>query len=306
MPASSHRAPRLSTLIAATGIVTASFGVPQARADNPPGDSAQSCVSSYEDAQKDRIGGDLLRARDELRRCSASSCPVLIQNDCTTWLGQVVEMIPSVLFDAKVGDDNVFDVSVSLDGKVIATQLDGQRVEVDPGIHTFVFERAGYPSIEKKMIVAPRLAQQVVAVAWRSAPAAAPAAALTPGAAPPADSDHHGLSTGRIAGWTLLGVGVAGVAAGAATGILMFTERDSAHSACPANQCKPGGLDDISRAKTDATISTVAFSAGAAFAAVGLYFVLRPEATPQSAASLAIVPALSPRAGGLSLQGRFE
>jgi hypothetical protein len=98
---------------------------------------------------------------------------------------------------------------------------------------------------------------------------------------------------------------------GTAFGVLTFQERDAAKNACPGNRCAPGGLDHISRAKSDAIISTVAFSVAGAAAVVAGYFVFkrydRPAQTTSGRPSaVAVAPAFAPGVVGLALVGEFE
>ncbi|MGD0676103.1 MAG: hypothetical protein ABSC94_11825, partial [Polyangiaceae bacterium] len=133
-------------------------------------EATRACVAAYDDAQGYRKDGDLLKARKALETCAAATCPGIIQSDCTTWLSQVVDSIPSIILEAKVGEDNVFDVSVWMDGARIATKLDGKPIEINPGLHVFVFERQGAPPIEKKAIVA-HTKSDLISATWSSAPA---------------------------------------------------------------------------------------------------------------------------------------
>src|SRR5262249_19560180 len=47
---------------------------------------------------------------------------------------------------------DVANVTVSMDGEVIATVLDGQAVDIDPGQHTFKFVMPGAPPAEVKVV----------------------------------------------------------------------------------------------------------------------------------------------------------
>jgi hypothetical protein len=215
----------------------------------------------------------------------------------------VGEAIPSVIFTAKLDDESVFDVSVSVDGTAMTTQLDGKPIELNPGLHAFSFEHKGSPPIEKRLIVAPHETGQIVSVAWKAA-VVAPSLTAPTAIEPEA---HRGLSAGRVLGWTTLGLAVAGVAVGSITGVMMFSERSSAQTACPNNVCKPGGMDDIDRARTDATVSTIGFAVGGAAAVLGGYLVLRPEhQRPSTVGFLTIGPMVSLHEGGVWLRAQFE
>jgi hypothetical protein len=298
----SDRSTKFGAFLSITGFVAALATSREARSQSTD-DTTQSCVEPHQSAQQHRNAGDLLRSRDDLRRCSATTCPALIQNDCTTWLAQVVDAIPSVVFVAKLDDDGVFDVAVSVDGKPVTPQLDGKPVELNPGLHTFVFERHGFPPIEKKSIVTPRERGQLVSVSWKS-PSVTPLPIAT---IVPTSEAHKGASAGRVVGWSALGLAVAGIAVGSVAGVMTFSARSSAQTACPNNRCMAGGLDDIDHARTDATVSTVGFTVGAAAAALGAYLVLRPEHEARSALQwMTVGPMVSLHEGGAWIGGRFE
>jgi hypothetical protein len=273
------------------------------------------CVAAAEGAQQLRGDGDLLQARGVLRRCADEACPALIRKDCTTWFVEVTEAIPSVIFTAQVGDQSVFDVSVSEAGKPLTEQLDGNPIEVNPGIHAFVFERAGLPTIEKRSIVAQHEKGKNLSVAWPSprtemapnAPVAPPDTRAAPPNVPMATPNaYSALSPGRIVGWSAVGLAAAGVAVGSVAGILTFDEKSTARAACPNNVCRPGGVADVHQAQVDATVSTVGFAVGAAAALLGGYLVLRNEQQAQSAVRLTFGPKVALREAGAWLGVQFE
>jgi hypothetical protein len=110
--------------------------------------------------------------------------------------------------------------------------------------------------------------------------------------------------------WTAIGFTAAGVGVGTGFGILTFQERDAAKTACPGNMCGPGGLDHISRAKTDAVVSTAAFSVAGAAAVVSGYFLFKRYGRATRAAVappvLALAPVAAPGIAGLMFVGEFE
>jgi hypothetical protein len=93
-------------------------------------------------------------------------------------------------------------------------------------------------------------------------------------------------------------------------GALAFGARDTAQSDCPNNRCVPGGLAEIDRARTYATVSTVGFGAGIAAAAATAYFWIRGQAgtIPRTSGSgpVTVVPGVGAHEASLSLLGRFE
>jgi len=217
----------------------------------------------------------------------------MIQNDCMTWLGQVVELVPSVVFAAKRGSESVFDVSVSVDGKPAVTQLDGNPLEIDPGLHTFIFERAGAPPIEKKMIVATREKGQTVAVAWPE-PVSPP-----PPAPPPLEPIAKERPIPPLF-WALGGAAVVGFGGFAAFGL---TAQATRHDLRTGGGCSPHCSNhDVSGLKTELILADVAVGVGAASAAGALVvFLTRPERYKPSAIGVSSV-GIAPVAEGLTLQ----
>jgi hypothetical protein len=271
----------------------------EARAQESPDQAKAACIEAAESAQRLRGAGHLLEARTKLHQCAAEACPALIRNDCTTWLAQVVNATPSVVFVAEVGGESAIDVSVSLDGKRLTEQLDGNPIEVDPGIHIFVFEHTGLAPIEKRVVVAQHETGKILSVAW---PAPSRPRAIRTEAPPPTSTP----SLGRALGWSAVGLAAAGIVVGSVAGILTFNASSSAQAACPSNVCKAGGLADIDRAQTDATVADISFAVGIAAALVGGYLVLRHEPQAQSAVRLMFGPKLASHEAGAWLGAQFE
>ena len=117
------RLPSRMALCAAVWLATSTAGA----------DEKLVCAEAIVHAQNLRDEAKLLEARSELRVCSRSQCPRFIADKCTVWLNELE--IPSVVLSAKNGDGIVLlDVKVAMDGASIATQLDGNAVEVNPGL----------------------------------------------------------------------------------------------------------------------------------------------------------------------------
>src|ERR1700704_232380 len=84
-------------------------------------DSKEACLAAADQGQSLRDEGKYSAARDEFLSCARSACPKLVHAQCSDWLRQVDEAIPTVIFAAK--DDhgkNLSAVRVLLDGTVVA------------------------------------------------------------------------------------------------------------------------------------------------------------------------------------------
>jgi hypothetical protein len=128
--------------------------------------SKGACRHGYESAQLLRRNEELLAAREQLQICGAESCPAITRTDCVRWLAEVEASIPSVVFEARTSVGPVFDVSAKVDGVLRVNGLDGRPLEVDPGLHTFAFERNGSPPLEQKVILREGQKNSLVVADW--------------------------------------------------------------------------------------------------------------------------------------------
>ncbi|HEY6462313.1 MAG TPA: hypothetical protein VIY73_19230, partial [Polyangiaceae bacterium] len=89
----------------------------------------EACFSAAESAQRVRAQGHLLDAREKLRVCAHPTCPAAVRDDCTTWLAEVEEELPSIVVHARdAAGNDVADVRVLVDGVKVAERLDGLPV----------------------------------------------------------------------------------------------------------------------------------------------------------------------------------
>jgi len=138
----------------------------------------EECISAYEQAQDLRKQSHLINARQRLLVCTREVCPAVLRKDCVQWLEEVERSMPTVVVDVKGTDgSDVVAVKVYLDGKLVAEQLDGKPISLDPGQHTFRFEIAGAPAKEERIVVPEGTKNRRVAVSFAPAGVAQPQAA---------------------------------------------------------------------------------------------------------------------------------
>jgi len=144
--------PRSSFLLAAAVACVTSPSAAQSRKAQAA--TVQVCLAANGNAQSLRSEGKLRRAREELKACSQPTCPGAVQRDCAQWLREVEAALPSISFSAKdeAGHD-LTDVRVLVDGEVLATELAGSAIAVDPGKHVFHFERDGSVPFTQEILV---------------------------------------------------------------------------------------------------------------------------------------------------------
>ena len=251
--------------VASLALVTSLSGVVRAQ-------ERQDCLDAYESSQQHRQEGKLQAARDELLICVQSACPDFVRPDCERWLGEVNELLPTVVVAAKGPDGaDTSEVRVSVDGQVVAERLDGRGIPMDPGPHQLRFEHAGAPPKEQAIVVQQGVKNRVIAVNW-----APPAPAPEP--APPPPPPERGQP---VVAYVLGGLGIAALGSFAAFAILGKREADDLNARC-GDGAPPGGVctqDEIDATRTKLVVADVSLGVGAGLVAVGLGLLIYPFAS---------------------------
>ncbi len=109
----------------------------------------------------------------------------------------------------------------------------------------------------------------------------------------------------RLLGAGAVGLGIAAAGVGTIFGLVAKSKNDASYSdGCHGNLCAQPGLDDRSAAKTDATVSTIAFVASGVLVAGGAVRYLTAPHGKKSTAAV-ISPAVGPKSAGLTLGASF-
>ncbi len=263
-------------------------------------DDTATCNAAYEQADllAHSQGDKLLDARDKARACASSTCKAWMIKECSTMVTDLEARIPTVVFEAKDAAGNeLTEVSVTADAKVVAPRLDGHAMEMDPGGRSFVFATADGHHVEVHALVKEGEKSQLVQAVFADIGVAA-----APAGAPDVSVNDGRGKTQRTAAVVVGGVGVASVLVGVVFGVMAISKNndsnDNGH--CDATGCDPTGTSLRNTALGDATASTVTLIAGGALAAAGvvLYFTA-PKAAP--ATGLELRPTVGPHWAGLAL-----
>jgi hypothetical protein len=270
------------------------------------------CGDAFDQSQVKRDAGKLLDARQLFRACQAPSCSRTQQRLCSGWLADVEKRIPSLVLSAKdrSGADLV-DVRVTMDGVQVATKLDGRMIDVDPGVHSFVFELADGTRAETSAVAEERNQGKLVVVTLEH-----PVVALSPSQTvsphgPTATTVEPTLqeTTSQGEGSALKTVGLVAGAAGVA-GLALGTVFGIEALATKSSHCKnDGSCDDgsSSHAYSQATISTVGFVAGGVLLAGGvtLFLVASKARSEVTSTGMLVAPMVGSSAGGVQIAGRW-
>lgn len=153
--------------------------------------STESCAQAYEDAQRLRRDGKLLASRTQLVACSQDACPSVVRKQCTAWLAEVNDELPSVAVrvHGRDGCDRP-DASVAVDGTEVTRAADGRTTDLDPGSHV-VRATVDDAVTERVVVVSPGERRRIVMIDLApagttcGAPIPAPAPRLAPTAPVP-------------------------------------------------------------------------------------------------------------------------
>jgi hypothetical protein len=266
-------------------------------------DDKQDCIAASEAGQDQKLRGSLRGAREQLLICARDVCPAIVRQDCTQWLTEIIAALPSVVVGARdwQGHDLV-DVTVSVDGAVVASKLDGKPIAIDPGVHIFHYESAsGAAPVEEHMLIRQGERNRTLTVTFLPPPGAVPTSAESAPAPPPARS-RSPLT------YVFGGVGLAAIGAGTILGVSANSDASTAREAAPAGcapNCPSSRVDSI---KTKYILADVSFGVGIVSLGVATYFFFahRGDAAVDSKqASIRFDVVSTPYGGTLGVVGQF-
>jgi hypothetical protein len=260
------------------------LGSPAQAQDEPTGSdptTREQCFSSHEQSQVDMRKGQLMSARSSLLVCSRPQCPPLLRSDCLEWYTDVERSIPSVVFAARRGQKDLFDVKVTMDGKLLTQALDGRAHEMDPGRHKFKVESGDLEPIEREVLVSRGEKGRLITFEFpipESERLAMERAMGGPGqrAPEPKVPMHRPVP---VATYILAGTAVVLAGAGGVVGFLGKKQHDDFKKTPDEGGCAPYcEKEDADSVRTKLITADVLFATGAATATIALFtYLLRPE-----------------------------
>jgi hypothetical protein len=307
---------KMTRRIVTAALLAGSAVLSSARADAADPTTAD-CLTASDSAVTLSSQHKLRAARAQWLICASASCPADIRKECFRHVEEVNAAIPTIIFEPKnAAGRDVGAVKVTMDGEVIAERLQGVALSIDPGNHTFVFETAGQPAVQEQLLIQEgdkdRRERVVfglpgaVGTTAPTGPVGTPAATTGPAGAPattgsaapslsstpdvPSPSSPSGLGTQKILAIVAGGVGVVGVGIGAIFGLQALSKKNDAQNVCPNVCSDQQGADRWSDAKSTATVSTIAFIAGAVAlgGAAALWFTAKPESASAPSTQLGL------------------
>jgi hypothetical protein len=270
-------------------VLGALFAVPSSAAAAPTKDE---CIAANESAQDLRPAGKLREARQKLAVCLATSCPVVLREDCALRASEVDAAMPSVVFEAKdAAGNDMSAVTVAIDGEAVAEKLDGRPMALDPGEHRLAFRAASGATAEKIFVVREgekNRRERIVLAETPEATSTHPSRG--------ANEPRLGGESQRTISFVLGGAGVLGLVVGSVFGLVAEGTWNGAQQNCTE---KTPSSCDVQPVRDQAAVATVGFVAGGAFlaGAAALYF------TAPKVSSVSLTPTVGASAFGFSAKG---
>jgi hypothetical protein len=251
----------MRSLILASATALTAAQLVSATPANAADPTTADCLAAADRSADLRPAHKLRETRDKLLICSAATCPNDVRDECVRRLTEVNAAMPTIVFETKdsAGND-VAAVKVTMDGQLLATRLEGVALSIDPGEHSFVFDAAGQPPVQKSLVIREGEKDR------RERIVLSPAMGSRANEAETEKPRHSGLL-----GWSLVG---GGLALGVAGGVLMASESSSASSAATSRD-----RSSYNNAQTLWTAGLVGSIAGAAAVVGGgiLLLTVSPE-----------------------------
>jgi hypothetical protein len=236
-------------------------------------DAAQTnaeCARDYEQAQVQRNSGALIAARSTLQACSRDECPAFIRTDCSTWYGEVQEEVPTLVFAARSQGRDLSNVRISLGERVLATRIDGQVVELDPGEYDFEFRAPDQHELARHFVIARGERNRLIQVE------------LEPLVTPPArEAASPPPKRSLLLPGVFAGVGVLGLAGFAGLGAWGHASESQLDGSC-SPRCSAG---QVSPVRTKYLLADVSLGVGVASLALGAYFYFTGAGSPPHGAA---------------------
>jgi hypothetical protein len=244
-------------------------------------DDTDACRMAHERGQELRLAAKLQEASRSFEACSAQSCPAILRTECSRLFAEVEAIQPSVVFRALRGEaEDLVDVSVAVDDRVLVNRLDGRAVPIDPGQRVFRFTTRDAAVVEKRLLIIEGEKARPIQVVFPPARPQAPAGAagnLTP-------SDSHA----RIPVGTYVLGGLSVVALGSfvyfgATGKQREHElSDSCAPTCPQQ--------DIDSVHTRYIVADTSLAVSILAGAAAVWLLLSQDHAPPAAPAVARQP----------------
>jgi hypothetical protein len=296
-------------------------------------DEPLTCAQAYERAQDEKTTGQLKAAIEHLKRCVDAKCAKFIRKDCVQWMQDAKRALPTVVFSIREGGDEITDVEILCDDKMLIRMLDGKPIPVDPGLHDFTFNVPGLVPAERQVLIKEGERNRIIKVELGTPeriapppplppPAIAAVAAPSPPPSPPPSPSSNAEPTlsakpnpplaessppslAHALPYGLAGVGALGVAGFAVFASFGASQKGDLERSC-SPFCQTGQVDS---AKTKYVLADTCLGVGLVSLGVATYLLVKrhgqSSSTRNAATSVSFIPQSSGSGGVLELSTAY-
>ena len=200
-------------------------------------------------------------------------------------------------------------VDVTVDGTPVSAALIGVSRPVDPGAHKIEAKTTGMTG--EASVTLAEGGKESVEVELKPVAGEAPPKKEEPPPPPPPPAETHSGGGTKILGYTALGIGVVGLAAGTIFLLQSSSKRSDANALCPNDVCpasKRAEIDDLDKGANSArTLSFIGFGVGVVGVGVGVALLVMGSGSETKPATTAKGLSVRPFAtwSGIGLSGSF-
>jgi len=211
-------------------------------------------------------------------------------------------------------DQRVPELRVALDGVVLHEGAWDTFLPVEPGAHEISAETRADRRVVYRVSVDKEARKQTVVIELERASRLHPDVPALPALAPTGNAISEPPARRETAGNALEGrtlvagaVGMTALLGGVGFALAAKLEWNDYQSACPGDRCSSqAGIDSAHAAARYALLADVSFGVGIAASALAVYFAVhRAEESARDREPPQVVPAVSPGAAGVMLEGTW-
>ena len=253
----------------------------------------EECASAHAAGQRAVNARQLKNAVDLFAICRATEgCPEAIREECIELHRDVERSVPSVIFAATdARGQDITQARVYAGEVLLATQLDGHAIALDPGRHQFRFVFADGEVLTSVIVVREGEKNRVV-----SARPPNPQISL-----PPTLAEAASTRRTPTAAWVATAVSAAGLASFGVFAIIGKSQQSEVDKCSP--NCSPSVRDNYDEMKRDYLVADISLGVAAVSAGLATWFFLSAPSTPtqSNAARSSVRVSVRPSVSGAQL-----
>lgn len=230
--------------------------------------SRAQCLDAHRTAQELKQSAKFLEAQEHLKVCSSGTCPGAVITDCGSWISELEQITPSLVFEIRLDGKEAFEAKVFVDGSPVADRA--HAVKLNPGRHSVRVELPPFEAHEEDVVLPEGQRLRLISVEFATKQDPPPAVA----ALPPPVAPKETVRPTPVGVYPLLALGVAGLGSFGVFSYLGKTEQDELEQTCSPN-CRD---DDLTQVKRWYMIGDISAGVGAA-ALIGatIVYLARPS-----------------------------